>query len=207
MWPWGALPLLPPSHEAAGTCRVAWDALPLLPQAILASYFLDAQGAVGAFFVQASDGRHALAGKQLIRGLPPSLERQTLAGCRRSIRYLSPSLERQTRARGKVPDRPLARRRLSGFSSGPENPHGACSLPAAATITDGGTPARGNGRRDSCRTRRWIRWALRAPCKFSGSAENLLRCCVLEATDPGPSPERVSAFPSSGEGPGSVVNP
>ena len=38
MWPWGALPLLPPPHESAGTCRVAWDALPLLPQAILASY-------------------------------------------------------------------------------------------------------------------------------------------------------------------------
>ena len=38
MWLWGALPLRPPSHEPAGTCRVAWDALPLLPQAILASY-------------------------------------------------------------------------------------------------------------------------------------------------------------------------
>ena len=38
MWPWGALPLLPPPHEPAGTCRVAWDALPLLPQAIQARY-------------------------------------------------------------------------------------------------------------------------------------------------------------------------
>ena len=152
--------------------------------------------------------RQTLAGcRRPIRGFPQGLERQTLAGCRRSIQCLSPSLERQTRARGQALDRPLAQRRLSGFSPGPENPHGACSLPGAATITDGSTPMRRCGGRDSCRTRRWIRWALRAPCKFSGSAENLLRCRLLQATDPGPSPERVSAFPSSGEGPGSVACP
>ena len=78
---------------------------------------------------------------------------------------------------------------MSGFSPGPENPHGACSLQGAATITDGDTLVRRNGRLDSCRTRRGIRRALRAPCKFSGSAENLLRCPLLQATDPGPSPE------------------
>jgi len=54
------------------------------------------KGAIGAFFVSG-------------RASP-----QTRAGCKRSIRYLSPSLERQARARGKVPDRPLARRRLPG---------------------------------------------------------------------------------------------
>jgi hypothetical protein len=54
---------------------VAWDALPLLPQVISASYFLDAQGAVGAFFVQASDGRHAL-GVQASDPVPfPELEK------------------------------------------------------------------------------------------------------------------------------------
>ena len=126
-----------------------------------------------------------------IRCLSPSFERQSRTNCKRSIRHLPPSLERQTRARGQVPDRPLAQRRL----------------PGAATITDGGTPVRQSGGRDSSRTRRRIRWALRAPCKFYGSAENLLRCRVLQATDPGPSPERVSAFPSSGEGPGPVACP
>ena len=84
---------------------------PCSPRAIAASYFFDVEGAIGAFIVS---GRAA---------------RQTRAGCRRSMRYLSPSLERQTRARGKIPHRPLARRRLSGFSPGPENPYGACSLP------------------------------------------------------------------------------
>jgi len=107
MWPWGALPLRPPPHEAVGTCRVAWDALPLLPQAISASYFFEEKGASGAFFCLATQPR---------------------ANCRRPIGCLSPSLERQTRARGKAPDRPLARQHLSGFSPGPENPHGASNL-------------------------------------------------------------------------------
>jgi len=53
MWLWGALPLRPPSLEPAGTCRVAWDALPLLPQAILAIYFFDDKGALGAFLASA----------------------------------------------------------------------------------------------------------------------------------------------------------
>ena len=104
-----------------------------------------------------------------------------------------------------TPRFPADSTRLSESSPEPEDSHAARRLRAAVAVTDGSKPMRRNRRRYSCRTRRCIWWALRAPCKFSGSAENLLRCPLLQATDPGPSPERVSAFPSSGEGPGSVA--
>jgi hypothetical protein len=50
----------------------------------------------------------------------------------------------------------------------------------------------------------------RAPCEsLGGRCRSPHRCPIApllaRATDPGPSPERVSAFPSSGEGPGSVA--
>ena len=63
MWPWGALPLRPPPHEAVGTCRVAWGALPLLPQAISASY-LGEEGREG------QEGQEGEEGASWKTGLP-----------------------------------------------------------------------------------------------------------------------------------------
>ncbi len=66
MWPWGALPLLPPPHEPAGTCRVAWDALPLLPQAIQARY-LGEEGQEGPEGPEGPEGQEGVSRKT---GLP-----------------------------------------------------------------------------------------------------------------------------------------
>ena len=69
MWPWGALPLLPPPHESAGTCRVAWDALPLLPQAISASY-LGEEGEEGEEGQESPEGPEGQEGVSRKTGLP-----------------------------------------------------------------------------------------------------------------------------------------
>ncbi len=132
MWPWGALPLRPPPHEAVGTCRVAWDALPLLPQVISASYLGEegregqegeegASRKTGLLLGQVTDLQRSRApsapfllaqspaiavdwGWRAIRHLSLSVESQTRAGCRRPVQCLSPSLERQTRARRQATD-------------------------------------------------------------------------------------------------------
>ena len=46
---------------------------------------------------------------------------------------------------------------------------------------------------------------LHAPCGLSGFGESPLRRRVSQTAVPGPCPERVSAFPSSGQGPGTAV--
>ena len=83
-------------------------------------------------------------------------ERRTSAYCMRPIRGLTPSLERQTRARGKAPDRWPDVTRLSdssgdramtktGLHPMPDDSHGACrptprQTMATATFGEGGTP-------------------------------------------------------------------
>ena len=219
MWPWGALPLRPPPHEPAGTCRVAWDALPLLPQAISASYFLRTAEAASVPFPGHRQGSHARLqavdpvpfpelGKAVTHELQavdpapfPEPGKADTRGLQAVDPVPAPELGKADTRSGTGTGSTAWSRAMSGSRQGAES---ARRMQPAGRPR---SPMRRNGERDSCRTRRRIRWALRAPCKFSGSAENLLRCRVLQATDPGPSPERVSAFPSSGEGPGSVACP
>ena len=134
----------------------------------------------------------------------------------RPIRRLSPSLERQTRRwqatdPGPSPELGKADTR-SGEGPGsiacatapeqvlaePRESHGACSL--HRTRVDGSMPvaiAVPHSTPDPV-----ARCVHRADFRLGGKR---CRCRHLQATDPGPSPERVSAFPSSGEGPGSTA--
>ena len=189
MWPWGALPLRPPPQEPVGTCRVAWDALPLLPLAIPASYLFDGEGPQAPFLI----APHCAAVVSVRRGRRSGWigsERSTWEDARsgtypgeRKGRHARPDKSRNERLNGRA---------LSGFSPRPENPHGACSLPEIDR---------------NCRSSSAVLVASDQSAAAPDCIPKLatLRAAVSRAADPGPFPERVSAFPSSGEGPGSVA--
>jgi hypothetical protein len=111
MWLWGALPLRPPSHEPAGTCRVAWDALPLLPQAISASYFFR--------------GRHVMAADPAPF---PDIGKAASRWGQATDSGPSPELGKADTRSGEGPESvACSSRHLSKFSAEPENLHGARS--------------------------------------------------------------------------------
>ena len=91
-------------------------------------------------------------------------------------RGVVPAREEDMRA-GTTPRSPAETRRLSESSPEREDSHAARNLIRTAAITSADTSG-AHRLANVCRTRRCIRWALRAPCKFSGSAENLLRRLV-----------------------------
>ena len=126
---------------------------------------------------------------------PASGKADTHRRHKRSLRGLSPSLERQTRARGKTPEPPLARLRLRLFRYG-----GKERTARATSISHPHPNPLPPGRERSATGRVRIHASDPASPVAIGKADTR----QLQAADPGPCPERVSAFPSSGQGTGSA---